>query len=117
MQNSNVFNRQLKNSFLKKNFHGMNYQGSYELDFLEKFYHIGISKCETIEYFFNGKERIYYPDFYYKEKILIIEIKSDYTFNKYLDINLAKQKSCIEGGYSFIFIINKDYSKFRQEIK
>ena len=52
---------------------------------------------------------MYFPDFYYKEKNLIIEIKSTYYYNKYLNKNLAKQEACISQGYNFIFIIDNDY--------
>jgi hypothetical protein len=45
---------------------------------------------------------------------LIIEIKSDYTFNKELKKNLSKQKACLDQGYDFIFIVNKDYTEFEK---
>lgn len=112
MQNLDVFNKQLKTSFSKKQFNELIYQGSYELDFLKKYEYLEISKCKPIEYFFNDKIRIYYPDFYYENLNLIIEIKSDYIYYKYLDINLAKQNACINNGYTFLFIINKNYEEF-----
>jgi len=89
------------------------YQGTYEFDFLNNYYNkIEISKVKTIKYIYENCKKCYHPDFYYEKLNLIIEIKSDYTFNKELDKNLAKRKACIEQGYDFIFIINKKYEEF-----
>jgi len=112
MQNDKIFEKTLKNSFYKKNFNKLKYQGSYELDFIKKYEYLNITNFKSIEYEFNNKQRKYFPDFYYEEKNLIIEIKSDYTYNKFLEKNLEKQKSCIDQGYDFIFIIDKDYKDF-----
>ena len=62
--------------------------------------HIGI-----IKYFFEDKERRYYPDFYIKSTNTIIEVKSQWTFDKWKDKNLAKQKACLEQGFNFQFMI------------
>ena len=43
-----------------------------------------------------------------------MEIKSSYWYEKDLDKNLDKQKSCLEQGYNFIFIINKNYEEFEK---
>ena len=43
MQNLDVFNKQLKTSFSKKQFNELTYQGTYELDFLKKYEHLEIS--------------------------------------------------------------------------
>lgn len=89
------------------------YQGSYEKDFLDKYFNkIELNKINKIKYIFDNKIKFYHPDFYFKKLNLIIEIKSDYTFFNELDKNLAKRKYCIEQGYNFIFIINKNYSNF-----
>ena len=60
--------------------------------------------------------KVYYPDYYLPEYNLIVEIKSDYTYKKELDKNICKRKSCVEQGYNFIFIINKNYDEFIQYI-
>jgi acyl carrier protein len=112
MQNDKIFEKQLKNSYYKKNFNELKYQGSYELDFIKKYDYLNITNYKSIEYEFNNKQRKYFPDFYYEEKNLIIEIKSNYTYNKFLEKNLAKQRCCIEQGYNFIFIIDKKYDDF-----
>ena len=59
------------------------------------------------KYEYNGKEKYYHPDFFIEELNLIVEIKSDYYYDLYLEKNIRKKKSCIEQGYDFIFIINK----------
>jgi hypothetical protein len=115
-QNKDVFNKQQKSALrlIKYKNTDLYYQGTYELDFLDKYYDkLEISKNKkSIKYIYKNKIKYYHPDFYFDKLNLIIEIKSDYTLVKELDKNLAKQKSCVEFGYNFIFIINKDYSIF-----
>jgi hypothetical protein len=48
---------------------------------------------------------------------IIIEIKSDYYYNLHLEKNLCKEKSTLEKGFDFIFIIDKDYTEFINKIK
>ena len=74
------------------------YRGTYEKDFLDfcVYNKIKIEKGKRFSYFFDGKKRYYFSDFYLPEKNLIIEIKSDYYFNKYYDMNVAKKDSAIK---------------------
>lgn len=112
--------KQQKSSLKRIHYHNstLYYQGTYEKDFLDKYYNnIDIENGPTIKYNYEGDNNIYYSDFYIKSKNLIIEIKSDYYYKLHLNKNLTKQKSCIEQGYNFIFIINKDYSKLNEIIK
>jgi len=89
----------------------LSYQGTYELDFLEKYHdRLKIEKINPIQYFLNENSHYYHPDFYLPEYNLIIEIKSSYTYNYDIDKNLAKKKYSIESGYNFMFIIDKDYT-------
>jgi hypothetical protein len=91
----------------------LTYQGTYELDFLEKYYNvIKIEKINPIKYTLNENTHYYHPDFYLPEYNLIIEIKSSYTYNYELDKNIAKKEHSIKSGYNFLFIIDKDYSEF-----
>lgn len=93
------------------------YQGTYEKDFLDKYYDkITILRGEPLEYEFNGKTHKYYPDFYIEDLNLIVEIKSTHWYNKWLDMNIAKQEATIAAGYNFIFIINKNYDEFNDII-
>ncbi|MEM4260988.1 MAG: hypothetical protein QXG00_07140 [Candidatus Woesearchaeota archaeon] len=59
----------------------------------------------TIEYYFDGKKRIYYPDIFIRSKNMLIEVKSTYSYMKEMDKNLAKQNSCKRAGYNHIIII------------
>ena len=94
------------------------YQGTYELDFLENYYHkIGIDRGKSIKYDFNGKEHVYFPDFYISELNLLVEIKSRKWYDEHLEKNKVKEKSCIDQGYNFLFVIDKDYSSLDEIIK
>lgn len=89
------------------------YRGSYEFDFLEKYFDkLNISNAKSISYIFKNKKRRYFPDFYIKELNLLIEIKSTYTYEKDFNKNIAKQEESINKGFNHIIIIDKDYSKF-----
>jgi len=95
---------------------GLKYRGTYEKDFLDYCFdnNIIVENFKSIKYEFDDKIKIYYPDFYLRDRNLIIEIKSDYYYEKHLQKNLAKQKACIEQGYNFIFIINKEYDNLNK---
>jgi hypothetical protein len=58
-----------------------------------------------IFYNIDNNQHKYYPDIYIKSENKIIEVKSEYTYNKDLEINLLKEKSCIEKGINFEFMI------------
>ena len=72
--------------------------------------------CETIEinntfgkilYKENGVEHRYYPDFYIKSTNTIIEVKSQWTFDKWIKRNKLKKQACLDAGYNFEFKIVK----------
>jgi hypothetical protein len=67
-----------------------------------------------IYYEHENKKHRYYPDFYIKSENKIYEIKSNYTYNNDIDINIIKKKCCENMGINFDFIIvdNKDYRKW-----
>jgi hypothetical protein len=91
------------------------YQGSYELDFLEKYYSRfpDMERGPSIKYFREGKRRIYFPDFYIPSLNLIIEIKSSWIKN--IDAELKEKKNeTIRQGYNYIMILNKNYNKFKE---
>jgi hypothetical protein len=94
------------------------YQGTYELDFLNLCNRIGIidiiKRGPTIKY---NDDKVYYPDFFIDKYNLIIEIKSKYTYNLHLEKNEKKMNSCIDYGYDFLFIIDKDYFHFLSKLK
>ena len=95
----------------------MTYQGTYELDFLEKYYNkITIEKIHPIQYKLNENVHYYHPDFYLPEYNLIVEIKSIYTYEYEIDKNLSKREYSLRSEYNFLFIIDKDYVKFEELI-
>ena len=116
-QDEKIFIKTQTNAYLLKLHESTNlcYRGTYEKHFLDFCFDnkIPIEKGKTIKYSFNEKSKVYFSDFYLKSKNLIIEIKSCYTYNKDLEKNLVKQQSCLEQEYDFIFIIDKDYNKFK----
>lgn len=92
----------------------LTYQGSYELDFLQKYSDlINLEKPKSFFYIDDyGKRRKYFPDFYWKEANLIIEIKSAYTLKN--DRNAYRKKNSVEiEGFNFIWIVDKKYTEFR----
>jgi hypothetical protein len=70
-----------------------------------------------IKYDFNEIEHTYYPDFFIKSENLIIEVKSPYTYMVDLERNIEKEKSCINLGFNFQFIIinKKDYNMWKRK--
>ena len=91
------------------------YQGSYELDFLEKYYDkfFDISRGPSIKYNFKGKKKVYYSDFYIPSLNLVIEIKSSWTLKLDAEID-AKKKATISNGFNYILIVNKNYNDFNK---
>ena len=119
-QNEDILIKQQKSAFQRK-YHKeteLSYQGSYEKHFLDYCFNnnINIKKGKRIEYFIGNKKHYYFSDFYYEPMNLIIEIKSNWTYNKELDINITKQKSTIDSGYNYLFIIDKNYEDFKKLI-
>jgi len=117
-QNLEIHNKQQK-SALKRVLHEPTrlwYQGTYEKHFLDFCFenNIPVKKGKAIKYYFDDKKRVYFSDFYLESKNLIIEIKSSYYYKKHLKKNLVKKKACIEQGYKFVFIIDKDYEKLKR---
>jgi hypothetical protein len=116
-QNSDIQKKKVKSSYKEYNFEHLSYQGSYEKDFIDRYYDkIEISKIDSINYYLD-RNRIYFPDFFIKRLNLIVEIKSSYTYELHKEKNIAKMNRCKELGYNFLFIIDKDYSKFDLLIK
>lgn len=118
MQNSIIFEKQQNNAFRCGVFKGIFYRGTYELDFLMKYYKkIEIKKPKSISYSLNGHKRRYHPDFFIPIYNLIVEIKSSYTYNYNIEMNEAKRKATIDSGFNFIFIIDKKYEDFKKILK
>ena len=58
-----------------------------------------------IWYELNGKKHRYFPDFYIPKDHLIVEVKSEWTLNRYLECNEAKFKAVKEAGYDFKLMV------------
>ena len=69
--------------------------GKYEI-----FKHLG-----KIEYVYENKKHVYYPDIFIKSKNLIIEVKSTWTFNVKNEINLLKRMASLDKNFNFNFWI------------
>jgi len=113
MQNIDIFEKGQKTRFLRKQFKDTDiwYQGSYELDFLEKFYQkYNIQRGPTIKYILDDKQKVYYPDFYIPSLNLIIECKNKYLLKKYKILCNLKKKAAIAAGFNYIMIVDKNYS-------
>lgn len=105
----------VNNGFLTKKSKCEKYKGfitrsSYERNFIDYCFDRGykISVPNKIKYFYDGKYRWFYPDFYLEQFDLIVEVKSNWTYNLHLDMNIAKQVSVLEAGYDIIFIDEED---------
>lgn len=91
------------NGYLVKHSKAEKYKGftcrsKYEkmfVDFCEK-YGYTLEVPNSIRYIHEGRPRHYYPDFYIQELDLIVEIKSDWTWNQNLDLNISKLTAALE---------------------
>jgi hypothetical protein len=121
-QNPIIFENAQRISFKIKQFKDTNiwYQGTYELNFLEKYYnkfYNNIQRGFSIKYKFNKKNKVYHSDFYILSLNLIIEIKSSYYYKKYRNKCNLKKKAAISQGYNYIMIVDKNYKKFDKLIQ
>jgi hypothetical protein len=120
-QNIDVHIKQQKSCLNMYNYKDTNltYQGTYELDFIEYCYanNIKIENGQRIPYIFDGKNKKYYADFYLPKYNLIVEVKSIWTYNLAVDQNEAKKQICLDNGYLFLFLIDKNYIEFENFLK
>jgi len=114
-QNIKIFEKSQKTRFLRKQYKDTDlwYQGSYELDFLEKYYDkIKIQRAPSIKYKHERKNKVYHPDFFIPSKNLIVECKNLYLYERYKKIINNQKGAVINKNYNYIIIINKNYNKF-----
>jgi len=112
-QKRSIFIKSMTNDTTLKKYKNtkLDYQGSYEKDFLNKYYDkIEIENGLEIKYKYKSKNKKYYSDFYLPKYDLIIEVKSSYWYEKFKEQNLIKEQySKIH--HNFIFIMNKNYDE------
>lgn len=90
------------------------YQSKLELKFIELYdQHFDLNNLSQdliITYHFDNANKKYYPDFYIESINTIIEIKSDWTYDKYgtdeytRNKNISKEQKCKELGYNYIML-------------
>jgi hypothetical protein len=119
IQNEKIFEKQQISGLFLKKYLNINYQGSYELDFLEKYLNKfpDIKRASFIKYQYDNRYKIYFPDFYIPSLNLIIEIKNKYLAKRDKIKIKAKKIAVLKQGYQFIMIINKNYDEFEKLIK
>lgn len=116
LQDSRILYKNLKSARLIHHYKDTNltYQGSYELDFLEKYYEkfkTNLNNGPSIKYKYKNQNKVYHSDFYIKSLNLIVEIKSSWTLKLDEEIEY-KKKYCINNKYNYIMILDKDYNEF-----
>ena len=111
MQNSEVFSKNQRSNFLKKEYTfpsgKKTYIRGYEphcIDDLLKTYNEDEIITETVDIptisykkYGTKKDAVYYPDILLPDKL--VEVKSDYTLQKDLENNILKIKACLNSGY------------------
>jgi hypothetical protein len=119
-QNPDIFKKGQKTRFEINKFRNTNlwYQGSYELDFLNRYYDIfpDIQRGPSIKYIYNGKDRVYHSDFYILSFNLVIECKNSYLYKKFKENIEEKARATINMGYNYILIIDQNYKLFNKLI-
>lgn len=113
-----IYMRQQKSGY-RIHFHEntkLNYRGTYEKHFLDYCFdnNISIEQGKRIKYRYEEGEHYYFSDYYIKSKNLIVEIKSTWTYNKYLSKNLVKKNATIGYGYNYMIIKDKNYEEFKE---
>lgn len=119
MQNASVFNKVMKSRFKIKQYVSDSgkkyfYQG-YEDVVLKHLLNIvpedwivnRIKLVPKIMYHNSmlGKNARYYPDIWVKPINLLIEVKSEFTFNINTQVTMDKQNQCIKNGFAHIIVI------------
>lgn len=66
---------------------------------------VGSGSVPKILYNLNGKTHRYYPDIYIPSLNKLIEVKSSWTYSRWIDINRIKEKAAQDCGFAFEFYI------------
>lgn len=118
MQSKEIFEKQQKSAcYSKKYKNNINYRGSYELDFLKKYYdkYPNIINGPLIKYQYKRKKKVYHSDFLMPSNNLIVEIKNSYLVKRDQKILEIKKDASKKQGFNYIMIIDKNY-KYINEI-
>jgi hypothetical protein len=95
-----------------KQYKGIDYQGTYELKFLEYVDKKGkldlIERGPSVNYSLNEIEHLYFIDYRIKNTNIVFEIKSDYYWKKLEETNILK-KLAAEKEYDYYLVINNNF--------
>lgn len=117
MTNAEIFEKVVKNSYKKKEYtlpsgNTIVYQGYEDVAFDDLLKEIredeftnDVKQMPKIMYEYGGKTHRYYPDIYIPSQNRFIEVKSHYTYNKFLEQNKAKERQMLANGHAFEFWI------------
>ena len=75
-----------------------------------------INELPSISYIFKNRTHVYFPDIYIPCSNLLIEVKSEYTFNADREKNLAKQAAAKQLGYNHQILIFDQFGKLLSTI-
>ena len=116
LKNKEIFNKAFTTRIQIKKYGSLTYQGSYEYDFLEKFYSIFPDMIDglSFNYKLNENEHIYHSDFFIPSLNLIVEIKNSYLAKKDKDKIAEKKQAVLNNGHNYIMIVDKHYKFFNQ---
>lgn len=124
-QNAEVHAKKIKNSYKSKKYilpsgHTVDLQGweNKAVDDLLAIYNEDEINLKTediprLKYIDNNKEHYYFPDIYIPKDNLIIEVKSEWTYNKNIPTHNLKRDACINAGYNFRFMIYEQNNEYR----
>ena len=119
MQCNKIHQKQQKSGFKIKKFKNTDlwYQGSYELDFLEKYFdkYPDIKRGPSIKYSFKGKAKYYFPDFYIPFLNLVVECKNSYLKKRDAAQIKAKEMATKKLSFNYILIVDKQYNNFNHK--
>lgn len=115
-QNKDIHDKTMKSQFRKKTFvlpsgaevQLMGYEPQVVEWLLQNFCcedDLNFSHIPTIRYSFDGKNRWYFPDLYVPKENLIIEVKSDWTYNIETEKTKAKAIGTKDAGFTHALII------------
>lgn len=66
---------------------------------------VGNPKIPTVDYWYKGMWRVYYPDIWLAKQNRLFEVKNRDNYRRDHKRNMLKEKACIEAGYKFTWLV------------
>ena len=66
---------------------------------------VGNPNMPTVDYWYKGMWRVYYPDIWLPRQNRIFEVKNSDNYRRDHKRNMLKEKACIEAGYNFTWLV------------